>query len=505
MKLIITLVVLLAVLAAGNKVSALSPFPLESTDWLSKPITIDVGQLAYSPQIAALGDDVYVVWMDGYGMLFAKSSDGGKTFSAPVRLPGERDASSVVDMNPQIAVRNDNVYVLYSSGRDIFLLRSQDKGDTFADPIIVSNTNPNLETVQLTNHVLSISGRDAVKVAWTTVIGGSAEIFFAHSPDAGASFEPPPNISNNQDGSSIPVISSSGNSVYLAWRDIEEGGMAIHHVSFARSSDGGITFQSTYNLSNNSGIYSSLEHQVAVGSGDTVYVIWRNEIQNGSEVVIARSTDAGRSFDTKVLGEGARPQISVQGEMIYVAWTDLDDRIAFCRSNDGGDHFSEPVVVSKNSFRNSPYDDMPTSALATDGNNVFVAWRSAINETGRDDHEAFLVTSYVAGADFTTEINLSNSTGGDNARPVIIAAPENRMFALWQETERDKVDSVDIKLVSGQIPDGYTGQPTDGGLMTPVSPYNFAIAVAAMGVLLGVAGAFYYVLRKRKTNSTTSR
>jgi hypothetical protein len=504
---VITAALLLVIIASfllfpSNLVNATTIVPLEDNrDWLSEVITIDSGEEgAYSPQIAVQGDMLYVVWTGTRGIMFAKSIDNGKTFSDPLNLAGYPESTSV-GMDPHIMASNDNVYVLYSSGRDILLLSSQNRGETFSEAVNVSKTDPNIQPLVVTDHVISIFDEKRVYAAWTIVSGSWAEIFFAQSSDGGATFGSPINVSNNEDDSSIPVIASFGDHVYLAWRDVDTKGSAIHHVSFAKSDDWGQSFQTTYNLSNNTGIYYSVEHQVAAGQDNTVYVTWRNEIENGSELIIAKSVDSGKSFQNPiVLGLGARPQLSVQGENLYVAWTSLNDRIAFSYSTDGGTSFSVPVIVSQNAFRTSPYYEMPTPSLSADGSNVFIAWHSAINGTNGETDEVLLVTSYNGGTSFTSELNVSNTPGVDSGHPIAVAAPLDKIFVMWLEESMDSEIGTEIVLIKGQIPETYT-QPfrQDVGTMTPIEPYNAGQFLPIIGVGAAIAAVIAFLtLRKRR-------
>jgi hypothetical protein len=87
-------------------------------------------------QLVVDGNDVYTVWTDNTGgkkdeIFFAKSSDGGKNFDAPINLSQNNGSSAF----PRLAVTDSNVYVVwydYSPGQsDIFFAKSSDGGNNF--------------------------------------------------------------------------------------------------------------------------------------------------------------------------------------------------------------------------------------------------------------------------------------------------------------------------------------------------------------------------------------
>jgi hypothetical protein len=79
-------------------------------------------------------------------VFLAKSDDSGRTFSAPVKLS---ESVGVLAINPQIQVAADGhtIHVVWSdnnmlqigTGNQIFFTRSTDGGTSFSPPIKVSN------------------------------------------------------------------------------------------------------------------------------------------------------------------------------------------------------------------------------------------------------------------------------------------------------------------------------------------------------------------------------
>lgn len=281
------------------------------------------------------------------------------------------------------------------------------------------------------NALIAASGNNvyAVWVDNSTGLLGSYDIFFARSTNGGGSFDRPVDISapirNNGSAygaSYSPQIAAAGSNVYVAWiEDVYAPSQDRRdsHILFARSNDGGNTFQGPLDISggtsgipepepSSSSSLSSLAYplyasnpQIAAASGDgeegSAYVVWTVH-----PLIPATRTQPGRAgegdiFFTKVgpdgssaepvslsnnLGESRSPRIGSSGSNVYVAWADDtrgDSEIFFRHiSYKGPSSTLGPVVdISNNFFQ----DDRPQ--MAVDGSIVSVIWQhTGKNETG---------------------------------------------------------------------------------------------------------------------------
>ena len=87
-------------------------------------------------KIVKQGDSVYVVWSEDGDVYFKKSTNGGSSFGSTINLSNDNHDSSI----PQIAVVGNNVYVVWvdidtAGGTDesqLFFKRSTDGGSSFA-------------------------------------------------------------------------------------------------------------------------------------------------------------------------------------------------------------------------------------------------------------------------------------------------------------------------------------------------------------------------------------
>src|SRR5690606_38932298 len=98
------------------------------------------------PQLAAIGEQVYLAFGRGDSVHVARSSDGGLSFGAPVLLPITGDVSLGMRRGPRVVVTNNAVLVAAVSGAqgggkdgDVVLTRSTDRGRTWSQPVVIND------------------------------------------------------------------------------------------------------------------------------------------------------------------------------------------------------------------------------------------------------------------------------------------------------------------------------------------------------------------------------
>ena len=215
---------------------------LEPTENLS-----DNAGTSVSPVITSVGDIIHVVWQDNepgnYEILYRRSLDAGSSFLNAENLSDNSGNSEV----PAIAAVGDNVHVVWqeNSGiEDIFYRKSLDAGNSFFNTENLSN-NPAPSSLP----AIAVIGNN-VHVAWMDSAGAS-DIFYTRLLDDGATFSSIENVSNNAGFSFSPAIAVLGNNVYLVWADDSTGSF---NILYKRSSDNGTTFSNILtNLSLNMG------------------------------------------------------------------------------------------------------------------------------------------------------------------------------------------------------------------------------------------------------------
>lgn len=182
------------------------------------------------PKVAAYGSGVHVAWVAEDGVYYAKSSDGGATFSEASKLSGDETAGEA-----QVAAYGDNVYVVWGGLHatkvdSVGYAKSTDGGSTFAAPAQIES-----DALQAPSNVeLAIAPTESghtVYVAAQAAVSGNEEIMLLSSADGGATFTEPENLSNNSGVSECPSISISGTDAFVVW---EDGTTGNHEIFLAK-------------------------------------------------------------------------------------------------------------------------------------------------------------------------------------------------------------------------------------------------------------------------------
>ncbi|RJP80557.1 MAG: exo-alpha-sialidase [Candidatus Zixiibacteriota bacterium] len=122
------------------------------------------------------------------------------------------------------------------------------------------------------------------------------------------------------------------------------------------------------NVSRSPGIFSWLPRMIMTsGDPEQVYILWQEIIfsggTHGGEIFFARSTDGGRSFNrplnlsntiagagkgrlTREIWFNGSLDLAASDGILYAAWTEYEGALRFSRSTDRGESFSEPVRIA---------------------------------------------------------------------------------------------------------------------------------------------------------------
>lgn len=305
---------------------------------------------------------IYVAWVgtgDGVSNVYLSRSGDGRIFSTPIRvndLPG--DAAPHEQAPAQVAVGPEgNVYVVWqntthSGGRrfpasDLRFARSTDGGHTF-DPAITVNDDAGGPPASHTFHNIAVAPEGTVYVSWIDsrvrarieAASESAthssdlpgpEIRVARSEDGGRSF----GRSAVVDAGACPCCRTSlavgpDRTVYMAWRKVFEGN--VRDVVVARSSDGGRTFATPSRVHEDGWVIDGCPHagpSIAVDGEGRIHAAWYTGREGRQGLFHAVSQDGGRSFGKPaalVAGEWVPPsQVKMAADsrgFVRIAWDD---------------------------------------------------------------------------------------------------------------------------------------------------------------------------------------
>lgn len=270
-------------------------------------------------------------------------------------------------------------------------------------------------------------------------------------------------------------------SVGIAWADQTRQDILFQTYG----SDGQARFQNPVNVSRSPGIFSWLPRLVITdGDSGLVYCLWQEIVfsggTHGGEIFFARSRDGGRTFDAplnlsnSLAGDG-KGRLSQRywhnGSLdlalgpdgtLYAAWTEYEGTLWFSRSVNGGESFSKPLRVAGGA--NALPARGPSLAIGAD-NAIYLVWTVG-EDPSADIH---LAKSMDAGKSFGAPRRLFRSEGHCDAPKIAVdrggtvhlvyaespAGPFDRYHIRYMRSEDGGRTFERPRRISGPISDGY--------------------------------------------------
>jgi hypothetical protein len=317
--------------------------------------------------------NIDVVWAGlsgSRGGFFTQSIDGGTTFSAPVSIANNVSGTPVIALDTI-----GNIYASWvdSVSLNVSFSRSLDGGATFSTPMQLSNRPP-ISDVGISSLAADANGN--IDLVWEDCTG-YCQVWFNRSNDGGVTFSSPQSIAGTLEFP--PLVSMALDSVgaiYVTYNTVPFG-----DIWLVSSKDGGATFSQTNVSSDQAPLPPRADPccaQVVVDPGDNIDVVWED---NGAlrDITFARSTDGGVSFSsTTISTTGVAPQIAMDSAgFISVVWAgpSPNSDTFYSRSTDNGITFSSPQNLSNNSRNSNGTTLEPGPLLALDRcGNINVVW-----------------------------------------------------------------------------------------------------------------------------------
>ncbi len=243
--------------------------------------------------------------------------------------------------------------------------------------------------------------------------------------------------------------------VLAASRDVES--CADFHDSalyVSRSDDGGVHWNDPVQLVRDEGGFIFHDKQwmtVDAREGSpfrgTVYVTW-TLFGFGSRIMFTKSDDAGETWSEPQLlstgsfssNQASQPVVAPNGDL-YVMWGNFNvggQRFAWVRSTDGGETFSAPQVA----FSIVPIPGvLPNSIFRTptfpmfdinDRGTLLLAWQDYRN----GDSDVLFSRSADGGATWTAPVRVNDDPVGDGMdqfQPAIAAGPKGQLAIAWYD------------------------------------------------------------------------
>jgi hypothetical protein len=400
--------------------------PALAADAPSAPTLVSTADhKAQSPEIAIGPDDsVNMIWIDedtapqqhdpshghshmaATNLFFARSTDGGKTFSAPVAVnskPGEVWGFSV--SKPRIAVgRNGTIHVFYPAN---------DVSPTNGKPYAVAHYTRSTDggrSFEKAQRVNSMATTDASHLVHGGLTHGT--VFGTMAVDAQGA-------------------------VYTLWidtRDMMKEGDA-GKVFMAVSRDDGKSFGKDTELFP-ADVCPCCQLTAYVDGGQRLYVGSRQVDGKYRDSTVAVSTDGGRTFSPRQRIVGKRweiegcplkpTSIAARGREVYATYfTGAEDPAGayFVRSSDGGKTWTAPMLAHPGATTS----DAPVVALA--GPTLHLFWHAKVGDGAR---RIYTRSSTDGGATFSPIVGLPAPPGAMQL-PAVAARSNGSVQIAWQQ------------------------------------------------------------------------
>lgn len=265
------------------------------------------------------------------------------------------------------------------------------------------------------------------------------------------------------------------NHVYFAYIAFHRTLDEVGGVFVSKSTDGGLTWLPPVEVAHNSSTVFHDKEYIAVDAtggpyDGNVYVSW-TRFEASYPIYFARSTDGGASFSTpyqisdSAYCQGSVPAVAPNGD-VFVVWYDyMDNSAHMARSTNGGLSFGTPFTVAAitpipsplpgGSFRNNSF---PVVAISPTNGSLYVVW----NDYRNGDADIYLTRSTNNGASWSPPVRLNDDPLGNDAHqffPWVTVAPNGTVYVGWFDSRHDP-DYYNAPFIY----DAYVTRSTDNGL-----------------------------------------
>jgi len=334
---------------------------------------------------------LWLAAMRGQHIYVSYSDDRGVTRSAPVKVNAEPENFLGDGENrPKIIVRKGVVYVSYTQGLakpmsgDIRFSRSTDGGKSFSAPITV---NDNREIISHRFDSMAVNGKGHIYIAWLDKREQSAaekkgekyngsSIYYAMSDDGGISFRRNVKIADHvcECCRTAMAVDTDDHSV-VTWRHIYDTNIRDHALV---KLDGKMT---PVRLSHENWNIAACPHHgpsISISSDGTYHAAWFSNAPERHGLFYAHSSDQGKTFSSPLNfgnfeAQPAHPYVLSLGSHVYLVWKEFDGEstgILVMISSDGGKSWS----AAKKLVGTSDVSDWPM--LISENNRAYLSWNS---------------------------------------------------------------------------------------------------------------------------------
>lgn len=305
-------------------------FQMRTGDGTSSPadpvnVSRSSDTFSWLPRVALDPDDpevVHVLWQEivfsggshGGEIFYARSTDGGRSFSQPANLSRSPAGAGKGRLNER-EWHNGSLDLALGPGGDVYvawteyegplwLRRSEDRGESFQEAVRVGGDE---RRAPARGPSLAAGPDGTVHLAWTVGEDARADIHLATSTDGGRSFSGPHRPVPTRGHADAPKVAVDGDGVvHLAFGDRPRGPNRTSRILYARSFDGGGSFDEAREVSNPDRGGAAFPHLAAAGG--RVHLAWKSfprPDRRPEGLYYTASGDGGESFSPPTLVPGS--------------------------------------------------------------------------------------------------------------------------------------------------------------------------------------------------------
>jgi hypothetical protein len=282
------------------------------------------------------GKTIHIVSLENPNVLYRRSFDEGGSFEAPVTIA----SGDNMPLERLLHVSAANVvHVLYERAAGLYYRRSTNGGTTWSSEVLIHQGNAGLG--QFFRVGIDSSGT-TVHMVYAAINnqanGYIGTMYYRRSTDDGANWsaasQPYPNGSGTYSSASRPSIAVSGDYVHLCWAATIDGVtiLTAEEATYGRSTDAGQTWDARVVLGGSAPDAYAHRPDIAIaGDGSTVLYVWQMGYVGGPigdlELYVRRSTNNGTSWDnqyrlTRIANESEHAVVSARGNRASVIYAE---------------------------------------------------------------------------------------------------------------------------------------------------------------------------------------
>jgi hypothetical protein len=425
----------------------------------------------------------------------------------------------VFSTEPEIVAMGSNVYLTWIEEKgaddDLMFAKSPDNGKTFDKPIRLDD-----DTIDYPQgHQMVLDKQSGhIHVIWYSSNpqfsnGSYSFLYYTRSTDGGNTFEKFRLLSNDtsmQYREYAKIITSDGKFVNIFWSS------SSFNLTQIRSIDSGTTFGKPVYLDRHSGRPDASVHQIdtVATENDLIHLLWSenwysDDDDYGGRVYLRTSNDNGDTFGKPVLitdvGDTFSLVTTEGGRNVYVVWHNdpifTSGDVVVRASTDGGATFGPIMNVSSNSEQ-SVSPNIAASTTAIEGNDVYLVWYDATDVTyddndkilsGRKDEIKFQRLSLIDGDRYELSgklVNVTNTAAGWHGFGAHIAiGSNNTIHLMWR-------GFIDLNFLDGERQnDEVFYSKSDNGGTSFARPVNISMMLGnSRDAKIAVSGGNVYVV-----------